>query len=48
MKRFTIIFSVLLALGFAGALAYVAASPEFIPPSQLIGEGGTPTPPSGI
>ena len=45
MKRFTIIFSVLLALGFAGALAYVAASPEFIPPSQLIGEGEDPNAP---
>ena len=48
MKRFTIIFSILLALGFGAVLAYVAASPEFVPPSQLIGEGGTPTPPSGI
>lgn len=42
MKRFTIIFSILLALGFGAVLAYVAASPEFVPPSQLIGEGGGP------
>ena len=30
---------ILLALGFGAVLAYVAASPEFAPPSQLIGEG---------
>ena len=42
MKRFTIIFSILLALGFGTVLAYVAASPEFVPPSQLIGEGEDP------
>ena len=45
MKRFTIIFSILLALGFAGVLAYVAASPEFVPPSLLIGEGEDPDAP---
>ena len=39
MKRFTILFSILLALGFAGVLAYVASSPEFVPPTALIGEG---------
>ena len=31
MKRFTILFSILLALCFAGVLAYVASSPEFVP-----------------
>ncbi len=45
MKRFTIIFSILLALGFGTVLAYVAASPEFVPPSQLIGEGEDPDAP---
>ena len=45
MKRFTIIFSILLALGFGGVLAYVAASPEFVPPSQFIGEGEDPDAP---
>ena len=45
MKRFTIIFSILLALGFGTVLAYVAASPEFVPPSQLIGEGEDPNAP---
>ena len=45
MKRFTIIFSILLALGFGAVLAYVAASPEFVPPSQLIGEGEDPDAP---
>ena len=45
MKRFTIFFSILLALGFGAVLAYVAASPEFVPPSQLIGEGEDPDAP---
>ena len=45
MKRFTIIFTILLALGFGTVLAYVAASPEFVPPSQLIGEGEDPDAP---
>jgi len=45
MKRFTIIFSILLALGFAGVLAYVAASPEFVPPAALVGEGEDPDAP---
>ena len=31
MKRFTILFSILLALGFGAVLAYVAASPEELP-----------------
>ena len=39
MKRFTIFFSILLVLGFGAVLAYVAASPEFVPPAQFIGEG---------
>ena len=45
MKRFTIIFSVLLVLGFAGVLSYVAASPEFVPPAALVGEGEDPDAP---
>ncbi len=45
MKRFTIFFSILLALGFGAVLAYVAASPEFVPPSQFIGEGEDPDAP---
>ena len=45
MKRFTILFSVLLVLGFGGVLAYVAASPEFVPPAALIGEGEDPDAP---
>mgnify|MGYP000013919848 FL=1 len=45
MKRFTILFSILLALGFAGVLAYVASSPEFVPPTALIGEGEDPDAP---
>ena len=36
MKRFTILFSVLLVLGFGGVLAYVAASPEFVPISLFL------------
>lgn len=45
MKRFTIFFSILLVLGFGAVLAYVAASPEFVPPSQFIGEGEDPDAP---
>lgn len=45
MKRFTIIFSVLLVLSFAGALAYVGLSPEFEPPGVLMGEGEDPDAP---
>ena len=48
MKRFTILFSVLLVLGFGGVLAYVAASPEFVPPAALIGEGEDPDAPIWI
>ena len=45
MKRFTIFFSILLVLGFGAVLAYVAASPEFVPPDQFIGEGEDPDAP---
>lgn len=45
MKRFTIIFSVLLVLGFAGMLAYVNAAPDFVPPAGLAGEGEDPNAP---
>lgn len=45
MKRFTIIFSILLVLSCAGVLAYVAASPEFVPPDALIAEGEDPDAP---
>lgn len=46
MKRFTIIFSILLVLGFAGALAYVAVSPDFEDPnSHLTREGEDPDAP---
>ena len=34
MKRFTVIFSILLVLCFGGTLAYVAATPDFVPPKQ--------------
>lgn len=33
MKRFTVIFSILLVLCFGGTLAYVAATPDFVPPA---------------
>ena len=46
MKRFTVIFSILLVLCFGGALAYVAASPEFVPPAAVpLGEGEDPDAP---
>ncbi len=45
MKYFTIIFSALLVLGFAGVLAYVGMSPEFEPPTALVGEGEDPDAP---
>lgn len=41
MKRFTVIFSCLLVIAFAAALAFVALSPDFVPVSgaeQLRGE----------
>ncbi len=34
MKRFTILFSVLLMIGFVGTLIYVGVSPEFVPPGN--------------
>ena len=36
MKRFTVIFSILLVLCFGGTLAYVAATPDFVPPSAAV------------
>ena len=45
MKRFTILFSALLVLGFAGVLVWVGMSPEFVPPGQLVGEGEDPDAP---
>lgn len=45
MKRFTILFSILLVLGFAGTLAWVGASPEFVPPQMLAAEGEDPDAP---
>lgn len=45
MKRFTILFSALLILGFAGVLAYVGMLPEFVPPAGLAGEGEDPDAP---
>ena len=36
MRKFTIVFSVLLVLCFTGVLAYVAGSPEFVPPQTLV------------
>lgn len=45
MKRFTVIFSILLVLSFAGVLAYVSLSPEFEPPGAVIGEGEDPEAP---
>lgn len=38
MKRFTILFSTLLILGFAGVMVYVGMLPEFVPPAGLAGE----------
>lgn len=45
MKRFTIVFSILLVLGCAGMLAYVAASPEFVPPGVPMAKGEDPDAP---
>ena len=45
MKRFTILFSTLLILGFAGVLVYVGMLPEFVPPAGLAGEGEDPDAP---
>lgn len=45
MKRFTIIFSILLVLGFAGMLLYVGMSPEFVAPGVLAAEGENPDAP---
>ena len=45
MKRFTILFSTLLILGFAGVMVYVGMLPEFVPPAGLAGEGEDPDAP---
>ena len=49
MKRFTVIFSILLVLCFGGTLAYVAATPDFVPPAAAVpaGQMRTRTPRSG-
>ena len=49
MKRFTVIFSILLVLCFGGTLAYVAATPDSCrrPPPCLPGKMRTRTPRSG-
>ena len=48
MKRFTVIFSILLVLCFGGTLAHVAATPDFVPPAAgLPGKMRTRTPRSG-
>ena len=39
MKRFTVIFSILLVLCFGGTLAYVAATPDFVPPAATVPAG---------
>ena len=39
MKRFTVIFSILLVLCFGGTLAYVAATPDFVPPAAAVPAG---------
>ena len=41
MRRFTIIFSVLLVLGFAGTLGYVGMSPDFVDPAEAAQTGGS-------
>ena len=45
MKRFTIIFSILLVLSFAGALGYVAMSPDFEEPGAQAADGEDPNAP---
>ena len=49
MKRFTVIFSILLVLCFGGTLAYVAATPDFVPPAAAVpaGQNEDPDAPSG-
>ncbi len=44
MKRFTVIFSILLVLCFGGTLAYVAATPDFVPPSAAVPAAQTEDP----
>lgn len=45
MKRFTVLFSILLVLGFAGVLVYVGTSPEFVPPDAFAAVGEDPDAP---
>lgn len=46
MKRFTILFSILLVLGFTGVMLYVQLSPEFVPPVELsVAQGEDPDAP---
>ena len=45
MKRFTIICSILLALGFAGTLILVGASPDFEAPNALMAKDEDPNAP---
>lgn len=46
MKRFTILFSVLLVLGFAGVMLYVKLSPDFVPPAEIpVAQGEDPDAP---
>ena len=45
MKRFTVLFSILLVLGFAGVLVYVGTSPEFVPPDAFAAGGEDPDAP---
>ena len=45
MKKFTIIFSILLVLAFAGAMIWVASAPDFTEPASMAGEGEDPDAP---
>ena len=45
MKRFTVTFTVLLVLAFAGALLYVHMTPDFEKPGTFIGEDEDPDAP---
>ena len=44
MKRFTVIFSILLVLCFGGTLAYVSAPPDLVPPAAAVPAGQTESP----
>ena len=45
MKKFTIIFSILLVLAFVGTMIFVAVGPDFEEPAALAGEGEDPNAP---